>query len=261
MPIDRFPANVLDKIGWYVYRLVDPRNGQTFYVGKGQGNRIFQHVKCSVDLEQNDILPLKLDLIREIQEGGQEVGHVVHRHGLRDDETAYEVEAALIEAYPGLANMVGGHGTEEFGCRSVSELVEHYATDEAIFEHDLLLIDVSRSFDRRRPTRSELYEAVRLMWVLNQAHAEEQDLVLPHRGGVILGVFRPTRWMPATVENFPDHAKMILDRDRKGGPARIGFEGDAVTDPAIVSLYEHKRIPKEYRTSAQSPCRYVKARH
>ncbi len=28
---------------YYVYCLVDPRNNQTFYIGKGKGNRIFAH--------------------------------------------------------------------------------------------------------------------------------------------------------------------------------------------------------------------------
>ena len=43
----------------------------------------------------------KLKRIREIQVAGFEVAHVIHRHGM-DGRTATEVEAALIEAYPGL---------------------------------------------------------------------------------------------------------------------------------------------------------------
>jgi hypothetical protein len=37
---DSFPPEVIDRLKWYVYRLVDPRNGETFYVGKGKGNRV-----------------------------------------------------------------------------------------------------------------------------------------------------------------------------------------------------------------------------
>lgn len=42
--INEFSQETINKIGYYVYRLIDPRNGQTFYVGKGKGNRVFQHV-------------------------------------------------------------------------------------------------------------------------------------------------------------------------------------------------------------------------
>ena len=37
-----FSEEVCNKIGNYVYRLIDPRNGETFYVGKGRDNRVFQ---------------------------------------------------------------------------------------------------------------------------------------------------------------------------------------------------------------------------
>jgi len=35
--METFSPEIHDKIGYYVYRLIDPRNGQTFYVGKGVG--------------------------------------------------------------------------------------------------------------------------------------------------------------------------------------------------------------------------------
>lgn len=53
--MDRFSKGVTDKLGYYVYRLIDPRNGQTFYVGKGKGNRVFDHVNDALKDEENDI--------------------------------------------------------------------------------------------------------------------------------------------------------------------------------------------------------------
>lgn len=41
----QFSEEVAKAVGNYVYRLIDPRNGETFYVGKGKGNRVFQHVR------------------------------------------------------------------------------------------------------------------------------------------------------------------------------------------------------------------------
>lgn len=47
--IKAFPEEVISKMNYYVYRLIDPRNGETFYVGKGKGNRVFQHMKGALD--------------------------------------------------------------------------------------------------------------------------------------------------------------------------------------------------------------------
>lgn len=42
--IDAFPSEVIHRLKTYVYRLIDPRDGETFYVGKGKGNRVFAHI-------------------------------------------------------------------------------------------------------------------------------------------------------------------------------------------------------------------------
>ena len=38
--INEFPTEVISELKYYVYRLIDPRNGETFYVGKGKGNEL-----------------------------------------------------------------------------------------------------------------------------------------------------------------------------------------------------------------------------
>ena len=38
-----FSEKVKQKLGYYVYALVDPRDNKIFYIGKGINNRIFQH--------------------------------------------------------------------------------------------------------------------------------------------------------------------------------------------------------------------------
>jgi hypothetical protein len=74
--VSGFPPGVAEKLQTYVYRLIDPRNGETFYVGKGQGNRVFAHIREQV--EQDDPNN-KLKRIRDIHLAGFEVAHVIHR--------------------------------------------------------------------------------------------------------------------------------------------------------------------------------------
>ncbi len=52
---ESFPSDVAAKLKFYVYRLIDPRNGETFYVGKGKGNRVFSHIRAAEGLEGDDI--------------------------------------------------------------------------------------------------------------------------------------------------------------------------------------------------------------
>ena len=69
-----FPRDVSDQLRTYVYRLIDPRNGETFYVGKGKGDRVFAHIRAEANLK-GDELDNKMARIREISLAGLEVGH------------------------------------------------------------------------------------------------------------------------------------------------------------------------------------------
>src|SRR5512133_3061183 len=140
--MESFPPEVVHRLKTYVYRLIDPRNGETFYVGKGKGNRVFAHIRAEQSLD-GDELTDKLQRIRDIRLAGFAVAHVIHRHGM-DDETAFEVEAALIEAYPGLTNDVGGTHSNDYGVMHAREIVQRYCAEQAVFEHKALLISVNR---------------------------------------------------------------------------------------------------------------------
>ena len=46
MSITEFSPGTVENLRSYVYWLRDPRDNKVFYVGKGEGNRVFQHIKC-----------------------------------------------------------------------------------------------------------------------------------------------------------------------------------------------------------------------
>jgi len=237
---DGFPPDVIAQLGTYVYRLIDPRNGETFYVGKGKGNRVFAHVQAQV--AKDDELDAKLQRIHEIHLAGFEVAHVIHRHGM-DDATALEVEAALIDAYPGLSNVMGGSGSSDFGVMHAREVVRKYRAEPAHFRHRALLINVSKTAGER-----PLYEAVRYAWKIDAERAQDAEVVLAVRDGLIIGAFIAERWLPATAKNFPGHESV---------EGRYGFVGREA--PAeLAKQYLHKRIPEKFRKpGAANPIRYT----
>ncbi len=166
-----FPPDVVPKLKTYVYRLIDPRNGEMFYVGKGQGNRVFAHIHDELS-QAGDDLSDKLKRIREIRVAGFEVAHVIHRHGM-DGATALEVEAALMDAYPGLSNIAGGTGSSDYGAMHAREIIRRYSAPPADFRHKAILISVNRS-----AAETSLYEATRYAWKISRRKAMQAEVIL-----------------------------------------------------------------------------------
>lgn len=242
---ESFPERVAAKLKTYVYRLIDPRNGETFYIGKGNGNRVFAHIRAEAALE-GDELDNKLKRIRDIRLAGLEAAHVIRGHGM-DDKTAFEVEAALTDAYPGLTNMAGGAGSNDYGAMHAKEIIQRYAAEPAIFRHKALLISVNRS-----AAETSLYEATRFAWKISRARANEAEVILATLQGLIVGAFVAQDWLPATSTNF---------RGREDVPGRLGFVGHEA--PAeIQQLYVGKRVPDEFRKAgAANPIKYTWKRY
>lgn len=241
--IKEFPSEVIAELDYYVYRLIDPRNGDTFYIGKGRGNRIFEHLKCAVNTkDEEDDIDLKYKRIREIKNSGLEIIHIIHRHGL-DSKTAFHVEAALIDAYPGTTNIVGGHYSNETGPMNAYEIFTRYKAETAELKHKVLLININRSINNQ-----STYDAVRFAWKLDVERARKADFVLALEKGIIVGVFKPLEWYLARKQYFPE----FTNHTNK----RYGFIGEEVSDE-IQSLYLRKRIPEKFRKKgAANPVKY-----
>lgn len=108
-----FLPGVAEKLGYYVYALIDPRDDRIFYVGKGKGDRVYQHARHAQKVGSESRAELKLGRIQEIHAEALDVRVELIRRGL-SEETAFELEAALMDtlelAGVRLMNLVAGQG-------------------------------------------------------------------------------------------------------------------------------------------------------
>ncbi|MGG5308617.1 hypothetical protein IGJ16_000261 [Enterococcus pernyi] len=173
--LNHFSASTLaelqkdEKHPYYVYCLVDPRNNQTFYIGKGKGNRIFAHRQATLSMlrkydlldENETAITLKIRTIQEINEMKLKISSYILSYGLTESE-AYASENALINYAQliqgiSLTNLVKGHGSKVM---SVEEIEDRYgfqpmpineiATDELI-----LAVKVRDAFDLSKDESQE----------------------------------------------------------------------------------------------------------
>ncbi|MBN2754412.1 MAG: hypothetical protein JXR81_06035 [Candidatus Goldbacteria bacterium] len=240
--VSAFPEEVCKQLKNYVYRLIDPRNGDTFYVGRGKGNRVFQHIKCATKEKNFDEIDGKYQTIRDIENSGLKVIHVIHKHGM-DELTARHVEAALIDAYPGASNKVAGYDSNYFGSMNAVEIISKYKSEEAVFKHKIIMITVNRSSEERT-----LYDATRYAWKINKEKAQKAEYAVSVIRGIIKAVYKIIEWKEANKTNFP-----LFDLNR---PGRYGFIGEKAEN-SVESIYINKRIPDKYRKrGAANPIRY-----
>ena len=239
-----FTPEVIEQLQYYVYRLIDPRNGQTFYVGKGKGNRLFAHVNDALknydgvsyaDAEEDDISS-KIQQIRDIRQAGLEVIHVIQRYGLTENE-AFEVEAALIDCYAGLTNIQGGHDMER-GVNN-AEVLQRVLSYEIFDDIEGLKYCLIKINDYWLGERGSVYETVRKHWKVNLNRISRIPYVLAVHKGVVIEVFKADLWYVAP--EVPD---------------RCMFDGKIASED-IRKLFVNKRVPKHYmKKGMASPVLY-----
>jgi uncharacterized protein len=228
-----FSDETCTALKFYVYRLGDPRDGRTFYVGKGQGNRVFAHIKLALKGEDG----LRYDHIRDIQSKGLEPHVIIHRHGL-DERVAFDIEAALIDAYglSDLTNDVRGQDTER-GMMTAGEIVESYGAQPAEIKVPAILIKIEREW-RHELTPEQLYERTRRYWKCNPERKKKPpQYAFSVARGLIREVFDINAW-----ETYLDMSLEVIDPSRlqqsrseadRKGQSRRGFIGCPTKDGAL----------------------------
>ncbi len=236
-----FSQAVIEKLGYYVYFLKDPRNDQVFYIGKGKGNRVFNHLMCAIeaDTKNEPGMDTKLEMIRKITGSGHDVLHYILRHGL-DEKTAFEIEASLIDflGTDKLSNFQGGHYSRDYGIKTAQEIRAMYEAKGLLTSEPILLLNLNKEF-RRDMTAEELYEATRKSWVIGPRRELVKYAVATYRG-LTREVYRIEKWHSVVFK----------------GKTRWAFTGNLADDDIRRELL-YKSIVNLYRQGNSNPIKYL----
>lgn len=228
-----FSPNTEEALKYYVYLLVDPRNDKIFYVGKGKGDRVFNHLQCALSTsDESD----KLNIIRDIIKAGLEVKYYIVRHGMEEKE-AFLVESVLIDlltfrdfaSVANISNIQAGHHQFDSGLKTAEELEALYNggyLEESDFVDKVLLININGTYNKR----SDIYESTRKAWKLSKSRVKNVEYVLSEYRGIIRAIFKPQKWEISALNS-----------------KRMLFEGYEITEennPEIFHRYMNKKVPK-----------------
>lgn len=218
--VARFDSKVCEAIGVYVYALRDPRSSVVFYVGKGVGNRCFDHVD---EARASERRTEKLETIRSLLDCGIGPKIEIVRHGL-DEDTAHHVEAALIDMLNLTAsgNLVKGHGVD-LGHTTAEEIQIRYGAHQLESKEPLLLIKINRYY-KVGMSSQEIYDVARWCWRLSIERARRARYVLAVANGIVRGVFAEASFHPVTSET----ARTVNDI------GRVYFDAKVVVDSPFL---------------------------
>ena len=237
----KFPPEVASKLKSYVYLYSDPRDGRPFYVGKGKGKRVFNHLEEKSETK-------KVKKINQLRKARLEPKIEILRFGLGDSQ-AKLLEAAIIDliGLKNLTNEVRGEHSSSFGRVKVDDLLLKLTAKPAHITHPVLLITINRLF-RSDMTAKELLEATRGVWKLGKRR-EKAKFAMAVYQGIVREVYRIKYWYPAGTLIY--HTRNSTKFKKSG---RWEFDGEVAIN--LRRQYLHKSVGK----SGQNPIRYVKCR-
>lgn len=249
--------------GFYVYALIDPRNNQVFYIGKGIGNRVFSHEIESGKSPKSE--KAKLKRIQEIEAAGFDVKRIIVNWSMTESE-AFAAEAALLNMFSFLSadmltNAVAGHHVHEAMTVEDFDLLygaEHLKQED--IQHSIMVIKINKLY-RKGMNPKELYDIVRGNWRASMASIQKKNVeyVFGVYNQLIVAVYKPDEWHYVhdyiDVPQIDDLDEETLER----GKDRVYFVcRDYESLDENQQFYLHKSIADlKVNQSSQNPITYL----
>lgn len=216
-----FSPVTVEAIGSYVYALADDKD-RIFYVGKGEGNRVFDHVEevrrmlasdpsglLESAEDQDDgadgLSPKRWRIAAMLRQGSEPAKYIV-RDGLTPEQ-ALLIEAALISVLDwqlegALTNQIAGFGTAHFGLKTVEELEATKGEPFRLADlpgfaesEEVVAINVNRRWAEVVAKESTLLDISKGRWKLSKLRADRCRYAIIHANGIVRGVFEIKRWV------------------------------------------------------------------
>jgi hypothetical protein len=236
----------------YVYLLIDPRNDEVFYVGKGNRSRLLAHEKEA----RNSVRETKkLTRIRAIEKCGREVTLKLHRTGMTDDQ-ALEVEGALIDVYTNSLNAVTGKHNNSRGAMLLKEFVQIHNAKKAKIQEPTILININKEWNRGLVEHpSELMERTSRYWVCRPEKRHNPKHVFAIALGIIRGVYSLKRW------RYVDMASVEISARRTGTKGKRGktdVRCEFLLEPEpSMQHFVGQSVSHLQTRGAQNPVKYI----
>jgi len=236
-----FSRDIIKKMGYYVYLYINPDTDKIFYVGKGKGNRAFQHLNDYSETE-------KTAIIQEIKSQGKEPRIEILIHGLPDESSAYKIEASVIDLLgkENLSNQVRGWRSGFYGRMPYQELIAMYSHERAKIAEPSILFRI-RGFYRFGMTPIELYDVTRGHWKLG-LNREKAKYAFSVYDGIIKEVYKINQWLPS--------GSTFSSRKDEPPEDRWEFIGN-LAEQHIRDKYINKSVSNYFEKRAQNPVLYV----
>jgi len=241
------------ELKYYVYLLINPETKTPFYVGKGEGNRVFDHLD---EAKQGKKGTDKLDEIQSILKKNKTVDHVIVRHGL-NGKTAYQIEASLIDTFRYIpsfndfvsGNIQGGINSIENGLMSSEEVKRKYnALPLNSIPNNTIIININGSYKNASGT-NKIYMATKERWRMKDPRAGHIKYVLSEYKGLIVEVFEVNKWY--AIERAYNPGSKKHGQTYTG----YGFNGQVASNK-IRGLYINKSVAHKKKRGASNPIIY-----